>query len=200
MELNERERQGCEMYLDAYDVLMGDQRTQETFRGVVEGIIAGESLLAARIARFSPRLAAVKHGERRVRRMANEESTKRSQLDAEHLTGVLREVGAATLSAADELTLVLDGMELRREGAHKQEYLMRVRALDDSLVNGYRSFNVLGLGEAEQRGLLYQKLFSATAPDFDSENVEIRAAITATEQSLAGFGVLGVRRPGCWTQ
>jgi hypothetical protein len=35
-------------------------------------------------------------------------------------------------------------------------YLVSVKALDDSLVNGYRSFNVLGLGE-EARGLLYHK-------------------------------------------
>lgn len=187
MELSEQERAGCEGYLQAYGVLIGDQRTGQTFRGVVEGIIASESLLAVRIARFSPRLAAVKHAERRVRRMAKEESTKRSQLDADHLTGVLREVGAAAVSEAEELTLVLDGMELRREGAQKQEYLMRVRALDESLVNGYRSFNVLGLGEGEQRGLLYHKLFSSRAPDFASENVEIRAAIAASEQSLAGF-------------
>jgi hypothetical protein len=119
--------------------------------------------------------------------MVNQESTKRSQLDAEHLTAVLRQSGAAALGEAEELTLVLDGMELRREGARKQAYLMRVRALDDSLVNGYRSFNVLGLGEGAQRGLLYHKLFSSHAPDFDSENIEIQAAIAASEQSLAGF-------------
>ncbi len=54
MELSEQERTECEAYLEAYEVLIGDRRTGETFRGVVEGIIAGESLLAARIARFSP--------------------------------------------------------------------------------------------------------------------------------------------------
>lgn len=54
MDLSEQERAGCERYLQAYDVLVGDRRTGETFRGVVEGILASESLLAARIARFSP--------------------------------------------------------------------------------------------------------------------------------------------------
>ncbi len=54
VELSEQERAGCETYLQAYGVLIGDQRTGETFRGVVEGIIASKSLLAARIARFSP--------------------------------------------------------------------------------------------------------------------------------------------------
>ncbi len=54
MELGEREWQACDQYLEGYDGLIGDQRTGRTFRGVVEGIIAGESLRAARIARFSP--------------------------------------------------------------------------------------------------------------------------------------------------
>jgi uncharacterized membrane-anchored protein YitT (DUF2179 family) len=83
--------------------------------------------------------------------MAGEESTKRSQVDAEHDTEVLREVGVANLLEEPELTLVLDGMELWREGSQQQEYLMRVKALDDRLINGYRSFNVLGMGKRVQK-------------------------------------------------
>jgi hypothetical protein len=120
--------------------------------------------------------------------MVRGETTKRSQLDAEHLTAVLRQQGVAALTGAGELTLVLDGMELRREGAQKQQHLMRVKALDGSLVNGYRCFNVLGLGEGGQRGLLYHRLFSSRAPGFVSESEEIRSAIRATEASLAALG------------
>lgn len=119
--------------------------------------------------------------------MANGESTKRSQLDADQVTRVLREQGAANLLGEEELTLILDGMELRRAGAREQEYLMRVKALDGSLVNGYRSFNVLGMGRENARGLLYHRLFSSMAPDFESENFEIRAAIQETEQALVSF-------------
>lgn len=54
MELSAQERVGWERYLEAYEVLIGDRRSGETFRGVVEGIIASESLLAVRIAHFSP--------------------------------------------------------------------------------------------------------------------------------------------------
>ena len=57
----------------------------------------------------------MKHGERRVRRLVMGESTRRSELDAEHLTAVLRAQGAAQLAGSEEVTLVLDGMELRRE-------------------------------------------------------------------------------------
>lgn len=119
--------------------------------------------------------------------MAKGETTQRSELDAESVTGVLRAHAAATLCDEPEVTLVLDGMELRREGAESQEALMRVKALDGGLVNGYRSFNVLGLGESEARGLVYHRLFSSTEPGFESENREIQRAIDATEASLQTF-------------
>lgn len=132
-------------------------------------------------------MASVKYAEKRVRRMANGESTQRSDLDAESVTRVLREQGVSSLQDEAELTLVLDGMELRRAGAESQEHLMRVKALDGSLVNGYRSFNVLGMGQDEARGLLYHHLFSSTEPGFRSESVEIQRAIDTTEASLASF-------------
>jgi hypothetical protein len=118
--------------------------------------------------------------------MAEGDSTQRSRLDADHVTTILREQGVANLRTEAELELVLDGMELRRPGAHEPEYLMSVKALDGSLVNGYRSFNVLGMGQ-EARGLLYHKLISSHTPDFSSENVEVKAAIQQTEQALVGF-------------
>lgn len=117
------------------------------------------------------------------------ESTRRSELDAEHLTAVLREQGVAQLAGAAELTLVLDGMELRREGASAQEHLMQVRDLDGGLVNGYRSFNVLGIGGEGKRGLLYHHLFSSQEPGFVSENTEIEQALAATEASLVALDV-----------
>lgn len=115
------------------------------------------------------------------------ETTKRSDLDPESVTGVLRAQGAAALRDEPELTLVLDGMELRRPEAAAQAHLMRVKALDGHFVNGYRSFNVLGLGEGDARGLLYHQLFSSSAPGFQSENRIIEAAIAATEAQLQDF-------------
>lgn len=118
--------------------------------------------------------------------MAEGDSTRRSRLGADQVTSILREQGAANLRTEPELELVLDGMELRRPGAHEQEYLMSVKALNGSLVNGYRSFNVLGMGQIA-RGLLYHKLFSSNLPDFNSENEEIKAAINETEQALIDY-------------
>ena len=119
--------------------------------------------------------------------MVRGETTKRSELDPEHVTGVLRAQGVAALRAEPELTLVLDGMELRRPEAAAQAHLMRVKALDGHWVNGYRSFNVLGFGAGNARGLLYHQLFSSSAPGFRSENQVIADALAATEAELQAF-------------
>ena len=55
---------------------------------------------------------------------------------------------------------------------------MRVKLLEGGLVNGYRSINVLGLGEKEKRGILYHRLFSSQAPGFVSKNDEVEKAIS----------------------
>jgi hypothetical protein len=54
MELSQTEWTDHETYLSAFETLIGDERTRHTFHGVIHGIIAGESLRAAVIARFSP--------------------------------------------------------------------------------------------------------------------------------------------------
>jgi hypothetical protein len=54
MELTADAVEASQAYLSAYDGLIGDARTRRTFQAVIGGIIAGESLRAATIARFSP--------------------------------------------------------------------------------------------------------------------------------------------------
>jgi len=54
MKLDREGEAACRSYLAAFDELIGDKRTQATFGGIVSGIIAGESLRASVIARFSP--------------------------------------------------------------------------------------------------------------------------------------------------
>jgi len=55
MELEPQEWDESEAFMSAFDALIGDERTRRTFRGIIYGIISGESLRAAVIARFSPR-------------------------------------------------------------------------------------------------------------------------------------------------
>src|SRR5579863_444167 len=186
MELQAVEQHACEDYLGTFEVLMGDKRTERTFEAVIEGIIGAESLRASQIARSSPALARLKYGEKRVRRLANGSSRQRSELDADSVTAVLRQAGVDELRGTEALTLIMDMSEVRRDGAKAQEALMRVKALDGSLVNGYRTINVLGMG-GTARGILYHRLFSSTSAEFQSENREIVDAIEQVENSLVGF-------------
>ena len=184
-------------YLAQFDALIGDQRTRVTFTETVKGIIAAGSLVCQRIAAQSPIFAAVKDGAQRVLRLATGESTKRSpHLDADHLIAKLREHALDQLGSApaDELWLIADGSELRKPHARAMPYLMRVKDLDGSLVNGYRTLTVIGL-TPHRRGILYHRLFSSQAPGFVSEPHEVQQALTTVSQAIAP---LKAERPVTW--
>jgi len=55
MQLSQSDWGQSDTYLSAFETLIGDERTRRTFQGLIHGIIGGESLRAAVIARFSPR-------------------------------------------------------------------------------------------------------------------------------------------------
>jgi hypothetical protein len=55
MQLSQSDWGQSDTYLSGFETLIGDKRTQRTFQGLIQGIIGGESLRAAVIARFSPR-------------------------------------------------------------------------------------------------------------------------------------------------
>jgi len=174
-------------YLTHFDSLIGDARTRTTFAETVKGVIAAGSLVCQRIAAHAPVLAAVRNGAQRVIRMVTGTSTTRSpQLKAEHLTAALRTHAVAHLGTAttDELWLIADGSELRKPHARVMPHLMRVKDLDGSLVNGYRTLNVIGI-TPQRRGVLYHRLFSSKAPGFVSEPHEIQQALTTVSQAIS---------------
>ena len=55
MQLSQSDWAQSDTYMSAYETLIGDERTRRTFQGLIHGIIGGERLRAAVIARFSPR-------------------------------------------------------------------------------------------------------------------------------------------------
>jgi hypothetical protein len=157
-----------------------------TFGEVVQGIVGAGSLVCERIAAQSAVLAAAQDGGQRVSRLATGESTKRSQLDAAHLTERLRQRGVAQLASGtgDELWLIADGSDLRKPYAQAMPALMQVRDLDGDLVPGYRTMNVLGVMPG-RRGVLYHRLFSSTEADFISEPAEVQQALQTVSQAVA---------------
>ena len=184
-------------YLEPFADLVGDQRTWTTLTETVRGIIGSGSLICQRIAAHSPILNAVKKGAQRVIRMVSRETTKRSpDLDADHLTAELRTAALAQLTEtpSDELWLIADGSDLRKPYAKAMPDLMKVRALDGGLVNGYRTLTVLGL-TPQHRGILYHRLFSSQATDFLSEPHEVQRALSTVSQAIAP---LKLDRPVSW--
>ena len=134
-------------YLGHFSGLIGDRRTGRTFSEIVRGIINAGSLVCERIAAQSSVLSAVKDGGQRVSRFATGESTKRSEVDAEHLVAVLCQRGVEQLAKSEtgEVWLIADSSDLRKPYAQEMPDLMEVRDLDGKLVPGYRTLNVLGL-------------------------------------------------------
>ncbi len=77
-------------YLRHFDCFLRDARTRTTFTQTVKGIIAAPS----------PILATGHDGAQRILRMATDESTRRSQVEAAQLTAKLRERGRAARDRA----------------------------------------------------------------------------------------------------
>ncbi|HVE74393.1 MAG TPA: hypothetical protein VNA30_04790 [Mycobacteriales bacterium] len=120
--------------------------------------------------------------------MARGASTKRSALDAEHLTARLRERGLEQLRDEDEVWAIVDPSDLRKPHAREMPALMRVRKTggDKGTVPGYRTLNVLGVGRGGRRGILYHRLFSSEEDGFESEPTEVRAALETVGAALSG--------------
>jgi hypothetical protein len=176
---------GLTEYVRHFDGLIGDKRTGETFAEIVRGIINAGSLVCQRIAAQSSVLSMVKEGAQRVIRFATGESTKRSQVDAEHLVAALCQRGVAQLgeSEADELWVIADQSDLRKPYASEMPDLMQVRDLGGRFVPGYRTLNVLGVTPG-RRGILYHRLFSSAAQDFESEPLEVQRALKRVSDAL----------------
>ena len=173
-------------YLGSFTRLMGDKRTETTFRETVRGIIGAGSLVCEQIAASSPILSKAKEGGQRVSRMVRGESTKRSSIDAESVTAALRERGIGHLceTNADEMWLIADGSDLRKPYAREMPDLMQVRDLDGDLVAGYRTLNVLGITPS-RRGVLYHRLFSSKEEDFVSESLEVQQMLHTVSADLS---------------
>jgi hypothetical protein len=173
-------------YLQRFDGLLLDARTRRTFQASIKGIMAAGTLICQRLAACSAMLAHVKDGGQRIIRLATGERTKRSQVDAEHLTEQVRAVALEQLAQApeDELWLIADGSDLRKPYAEAMPALMQVRDLDERLVPGYRTLNVLGITPG-RRGILYHRLFSSQEPGFVSEPAEVQQALETVSQAVA---------------
>jgi hypothetical protein len=114
MELRSAEADLLAAYLSPFTDLAGDRRTAHVLGETVRGIIGSESLCCARIAAFSPALAATPHAEQRIRRMVRGETTTRSPFDADDVLARLRTRGVEQLRDESAIWVILDGSDLRK--------------------------------------------------------------------------------------
>ena len=134
-------------------------------------------------------LAADSNAEQRIRRMANQQTTKRSDLDATHIVERLQAVAIEQLRDEEEVWAIVDPSELRKPNARQMEDLMKVRALEEGrTVPGNRTLNVLGVGREGRRGILYHRLFSSCEEGFRSESKEIESALDCVGEALSAQG------------
>ncbi len=104
-------------YLQHFAPLIGDRRTATTFQEIIQGILTAGSLVCARIAATSPRLAPAKDPAQRVIRFATGEATTRSHLDAPHLVTQLADRALDRLAQtppAHDIWVIMDGSDLRK--------------------------------------------------------------------------------------
>ena len=94
--------------------------------------------------------------------------------------------------------LVIDPSDVSKKYAKKMEYLSRVRdGSEHDLAQGYWTLHVIGTQLDSNRMVpLYQRLYSAQAPDFESENEEILGAVDAVMTHIGQRGLWIMDRGG----
>ena len=112
-------------------------------------------------------------------------------------------VGAAVLREAAgrigrRTLLVLDLSDIAKPYAEKMQYLARVRdGSTGGFANGYWLCQVVGVERQDSAVVpLYSALYSQRAPDFQSENEEIKTALSTVSAHVGKRGVWVIDRGG----
>lgn len=113
-----------------------------------------------------------------------------------HVGGAVLREGSARIGK--RTLLVLDLSDIAKPYAKKMEYLARVRdGSSGEITNGYWLCQMIGVeNEATAITPLYSALYSQKAPDFQSENEEIKAAISKVSAACGKRGVWVIDRGG----
>jgi hypothetical protein len=154
------------------------------------GIQASQDVKLSNIARALKEEIALIDTEKRLSR-----NLKADELETELAPQLVR-MGSQRVQP--NTVLALDLSDIRKEYAQKMQYLAEVRdGSTGELHPGYWLCDVTG---AEVNGSeitpLYQKLYSAEAKDFRSENEEVLAAIDLVHSHTRGRGIWTIDRGG----
>lgn len=88
-------------------------------------------------------------------------------LDDKQISAALLENGVTKLVSKDELLVIHDGSDIRKEYASKLDNLGKVRDLNGNIINGYSSFNTIAVDLAgKDITLLSTEIYSNRSDDF----------------------------------
>ncbi len=169
----------------------GLSRPLERFVGqMLFGIQASQDVKLSNIARsLKEEIPLIKTEDRLSRNL------KAGELEAE-LTPQLVQLASQRVGA--NTVLCLDLSDIRKEYAQKMEYLAPVH--DGSTGEVHTGYWLCDITGAEVNGSeivpLYQKLYSAEAKEFTSENAEVLAGVDLARAHLEGRGIWAVDRGG----
>jgi len=91
-------------------------------------------------------------------------------LDDKKISAALLESGVAKLAGKNELLVLHDGSDIRKQYSNKLEELGKVRDLDGSIINGYSSFNSVAVDlRGKEVTLLGSEVYSNRGEDFISQ-------------------------------
>lgn len=166
-------------------------RPQRKFVGqMLFGIQASQDVKLSNIARsLQEQIPLIKTEDRLSRNLKAEE------LERKLTTQLARMAGQRIPPNA---VLCLDLSDLRKEYAQKMEHLAMVR--DGSTGEMHSGYWLCDITAAEVNGSeivpMYQKLYSAEAKDFVSENAEVLAGVDLVREHTRGHGIWAVDRGG----
>ncbi len=186
-----RSRLKAQLTKFASELCEGLSRPLEKFVGqMLFGIQASQDVKLSNIARsLKEEIPLIKTEDRLSRNLRAEE------LEAE-LTPQLAKMASQRI--ATDTVLCLDLSDIRKEYARKMEYLAPVH--DGSTGEVHAGYWLCDITGAEVNGSeivpLYQKLYSAGAEEFSSENAEVLAGVDVVRTHTRGRGIWAIDRGG----
>lgn len=186
-----RSRLKAQLTKFSLDLCEGLSRPLEKFVGqMLFGIQASQDVKLSNIARsLKEEIPLIKTEDRLSRNL------RAVELEAE-LTPQLAKMASHRITA--DSVLCLDLSDIRKEYAKKMEYLAMVH--DGSRGEVHPGYWLCDITGAEMNGSeivpLYQKMYSAEAKEFVSENAEVLAGIDLVRSHTQGRGIWAVDRGG----
>ena len=157
---------------------------------MVYGIQASQSVMLTEVGRSLEEPTTLRKTEERLSR-----NLQRPELEQTLQNNLLR---MASGHIGKDTLLVLDPSDLSKKYAKKMEYLGTVRdGSAQDFASGYWTLHVIGASvNSDHMTPLYQRLWSAQAPHFVSENEEILGAIDAVRAHVGERGIWVIDRGG----